>query len=73
MTTNHASTGGTTPFLFFSQEECFYAILFDRCEIFKKAHPEKFRISHINMFEVLTGILCTLVTKLYRMGLKMFA
>jgi hypothetical protein len=63
MTTNHSSTGWTTPFLFLCSKEFFHAILFDDGEIFKKAHPEKRLISRIDMIEILTGILWTFITK----------
>ena len=49
MTTNRSSAGWTTPFLFLCSEEFFHAILFDKGEIFKKAHPEKRRISRIDV------------------------
>ena len=41
VTTNNTSTGGTTPFFLFSSEELFQSVLFDRGEVFKKAHMEK--------------------------------
>jgi hypothetical protein len=63
MTTNRSPTGWTTPFLFLCSKEFFHAILFDKGEIFKKAHPEKRRISRIDGFEILTGILWAFITK----------
>ena len=63
MTTNRFPTGWTTPFLFLCSKEFCHAILFDKGEISKKAHPEKCLISRINMIEILTGILLTFITK----------
>lgn len=63
MTTQDSPTGWTTPFLFLCSKEVFHAILFDEGEIFKKAHPEKRRISRIDGIEILTGILWALITK----------
>jgi hypothetical protein len=65
MTTNHTSAGGTAPFLLFILEELFHPVLFDRGEIFKKAHMKKRRISRIKLRELLTGKICTFITKLY--------
>jgi len=63
MTTQDSSAGWTTPFLFLCSKEFFHALLFDEGEIFKKAHPEKRRISRIDGFEILTGILWAFITK----------
>ncbi len=63
MTTQDSSAGWTTPFLFLCSKEFFHAFLFDEGEIFKKTHPEKRRISRIDGFEILTGILWAFITK----------
>lgn len=65
MTTNHASTSGTTPFVLFGSEELFHPVLFNRGEIFKKAHMKKRRIPRIKLYELFTGKICTIITKLY--------
>lgn len=63
MTAQDSSAGWTTPFLFLCSKEFVHALLFDKGEISKQTHPEKRRISHIDGFEILTGILWAFITK----------